>query len=90
MYRAVEGQIHFWWVGVGNIIGATLLAYFWDDLAPVLVLPYQKVNLLTEFGPLGGLALTYGLLLLALVLILAWEKRFFRRRRQQVGAMEAV
>ena len=90
MYRAVEGQIHFWWVGVGNIIGATLLAYFWDYLAPVLVLPYQKVNLLTEFGSLGGLAFTYGLLLLALVLILAWEKRFFRRRRQQVGAMEAV
>ena len=90
MYRAVEGQIHFWWVGVGNIIGATLLAYFWDYLAPVLVLPYQKVNLLTEFGPLGGLAFTYGLLLQALVLILAWEKRFFRRRRQQVGAMEAV
>lgn len=87
MYRAVEGQIHFWWVGVGNIIGATLLAYFWDYLAPVLVLPYQKVNLLTEFGPLGGLAFTYGLLLLALVLILAWEKRFFRRR-QQIGAMQ--
>lgn len=79
MYRAVEGQIHFWWVGLGNILGATLLAYLWDDLAPVLVLPYQKVNLLSSLGPLGGLALTYGLLLLALVAILLWERRFFRR-----------
>ena len=79
MYRAVEGQIHFWWVGLGNILGATLLAYLWDDLAPVLVLPYQKTNLLTALGPLGGLALTYGLLLLALLAILLWERRFFRR-----------
>lgn len=80
MYRAVEGQIHFWWVGLGNIIGATTLAYFWDDLAPILVLPYGKINLLTEFGALGGLAITYGLLLLALLLILWWERRFFARK----------
>ncbi|GAB3215151.1 selenium metabolism membrane protein YedE/FdhT [Pseudaeromonas pectinilytica] len=94
MYRAVEGQIHFWWVGLGNILGATLLAYLWDDLAPVLALPYQKVNLLTELGPLGGLALTYGLLLLALLAILLWERRFFRHRQpastQPASAQEAV
>ncbi|MGE1770064.1 hypothetical protein [Proteus mirabilis] len=29
MYRAVEGQIHFWWVGLGNVIGSTILAYYW-------------------------------------------------------------
>ena len=92
MYRAVEGQIHFWWVGLGNIVGATALAYFWDDLAPVLVLPYGKVNLLTEFGALGGLAVTYALLLLALLLILWWERRFFSRRVQPVtgSVQEAV
>ncbi|ARZ02572.1 putative inner membrane protein [Yersinia ruckeri] len=42
MYRAVEGQVHYWWVGLGNIIGATLLAYYWDDFAPILATDYQK------------------------------------------------
>jgi uncharacterized membrane protein YedE/YeeE len=32
MYRAMEGQILFWVVGAGNIIGATILAYGWDHL----------------------------------------------------------
>ncbi len=26
MYRAVEGRVHYWWVGLGNVIGSTLLA----------------------------------------------------------------
>jgi uncharacterized membrane protein YedE/YeeE len=30
MYRAVEGQVHYWWVGLGNVIGSTILAYYWD------------------------------------------------------------
>lgn len=33
MYRAVEGQVHYWWVGLGNVIGSTLLAWCWDDIA---------------------------------------------------------
>ncbi len=33
MYRAVEGQVHYWWVGLGNVIGSTLLARCWDDIA---------------------------------------------------------
>ena len=37
------------------------------------------MNLLTTFGPLGGLLVTYALLLAALLLIIGWEKRFFRR-----------
>lgn len=32
MYRAMEGQVLFWVVGAGNIVGATLLAYGWDHL----------------------------------------------------------
>lgn len=79
MYRAVEGQVHYWWVGLGNVIGSTLLAYFWDDLAPSLATNWDKVNLLNAFGPLGGLLVTYGLLLIALLLIVAWEKHFFKR-----------
>lgn len=80
MYRAVEGQVHYWWVGVGNIIGSTILAFFWDDLSPALATHWDKVNLLTTFGPLGGLLVTYLLLFTALALIIGWEKYFFRQK----------
>jgi uncharacterized membrane protein YedE/YeeE len=50
MYRAVEGQVHYWWVGLGNVIGSTILAYFWDDLSPALATSWDKVNLLNTFG----------------------------------------
>lgn len=80
MYRAVEGQVHYWWVGLGNIIGSTLLAFWWDDLAPSLATNWQKINLLETFGPSGGLLVTYLLLLGAFLLVVGWEKRFFRRR----------
>lgn len=90
MYRAVEGQVHFWWVGLGNVIGSTLLAYYWDDLAPSLATGWDKVNLLNTFGPLGGLLMTYGLLLTALLLIVGWEKYFFRRRTSLQTLKEPV
>ncbi|MEE9929232.1 selenium metabolism membrane protein YedE/FdhT [Microvirgula aerodenitrificans] len=80
MYRAVEGQVHYWWVGLGNIIGATALAYVWDDVAPALATNYEKINLLQQFGPIGGLFVTYLLLAVAFGLILWWEKRFFARQ----------
>src|SRR5699024_4932844 len=48
MYRLMEGQVLFLPVFVGNIIGATLLAYAWDHLGvyEVLVASGKKVNLL--------------------------------------------
>lgn len=83
MYRSVEGQTHFWWVGLGNILGSTLLAYVWDDLAPFLALDYQKINLLTSFGAVGGLLINYGLLIMALILVIWWEKHFLAKKSQQ-------
>lgn len=92
MYRAVEGQVHYWWVGFGNIIGATILAYYWDDLGPWLATDFDKVNLLETFGPQGGLLVTYVLLAVAFVLMLVWEKHFFRKRTQksQQTSVEAI
>ncbi|MTD39288.1 selenium metabolism membrane protein YedE/FdhT [Erwinia sp. CPCC 100877] len=80
MYRAVEGQVHFWWVGIGNVIGSTLLALVWDKISPTLATSWDKVNLLTVFGPQGGLIMTWLLLFIALILVIGWEKRFFRRQ----------
>ncbi|MCD5362740.1 selenium metabolism membrane protein YedE/FdhT [Chromobacterium aquaticum] len=80
MYRAVEGQVHYWWVGLGNIVGATLLAAWWDDIAPAVATDYAKVNLLAVFGPQGGLVLTYAMLALAMLAVMWWEKRFFANK----------
>lgn len=80
IYRSIEGQTHFWWVGIGNIFGSTLLAYLWDDLAPVLALDYEKINLLKSFGNIGGLLINYALLIIALILVIWWEKRFLANK----------
>lgn len=81
MYRSMEGQVHFMWGGVGNVAGSTLLAYLWDDIAPALALDYDKLNLLKEFGPVGGLLINYGLLLACLVAVVWWEKRFLAKAK---------
>lgn len=85
MYRAVEGQTHFWIVGVGNIIGSVLLAAVWDDIAPTLAFSYPKINLLESFGQAGGLLVNYALLILLLLAVFAWEK-YFHQRRKRVAA----
>ncbi|MGS0729428.1 selenium metabolism membrane protein YedE/FdhT, partial [Shewanella sp. 0m-11] len=81
--------VHFWWVGIGNIIGATILAYYWDSLAAPLATSWDKVNLLDVFGPLGGLGVTYLLLGLSFVLILMWEQHFFKKQKRQQQAVAA-
>lgn len=86
MYRAVEGQVHFWWVGLGNVIGSTLLALVWDDLAPAIAINYDKVNLLKTLGPQGGLFVTYLMLGLSLALVIWWEKHFFAKKARQNAA----
>ncbi|MGS6336593.1 hypothetical protein ACVGWV_03175, partial [Enterobacter asburiae] len=63
--------------GLGNVIGSTILAYFWDDLSPALATNWDKVNMLSTFGPIGGLLVTYAQLLFAFLLVVAQEKRFF-------------
>lgn len=89
MYRAVEGQVHYWWVGLGNIIGATLLAAWWDDIAPAVATSYDKINLLKVFGPQGGLLVTYLLLAVSMLAVIGWEKRFFARRNVQLSKESA-
>lgn len=90
MYRAVEGQVHYWWVGLGNVIGSTLLALVWDDLAPVIAVNYDKVNLLKELGPQGGLLVTYVMLGISLGLVLWWEKHFFAKKARLAAAAASI
>ncbi|MFZ5641357.1 MAG: selenium metabolism membrane protein YedE/FdhT [Bacillota bacterium] len=72
MYRAMEGQVNFWVVGLGNIIGATVLAVAWDKgIYASLVAPYPKVDLVKTLGPWGALAVTFA----GLGLLYAWARR---------------
>ncbi|NML31193.1 selenium metabolism membrane protein YedE/FdhT [Paraburkholderia antibiotica] len=89
MYRSMEGQVHYWFVGIGNIAGATVLAALWDRIGPPLALAWPKVNLLATFGPLGGLLVTYAGLVLAFLLLLWWEKAFVARRAQMAVQAES-
>lgn len=77
MYRAVEGQVHYWIVGIGNVIGATILAATWDYYAEPLATSFERINLLQSFGNYGGLVLSYVLLLAFLGFVLYVERRYF-------------
>ncbi|MBF3091324.1 YeeE/YedE thiosulfate transporter family protein, partial [Pseudomonas aeruginosa] len=81
MYRSMEGQLHFWVVGIGNVIGGTLVAIFWDQLGTRLALPYPKLDLLESFGPGNGLLLTFAGLALCLLLVQLNASRFTRPRK---------
>lgn len=81
MYRAVEGQVHYWIVGIGNVIGATILAATWDLYSAQLATSFPRINLLGEFGNYGGLLVNYLLLFGFLAFILVVERRYFKNTR---------
>ena len=83
MYRAVEGQVHYWIVGIGNVIGASALALTWDYYAEPLATSFPRINLLESFGNYGGLIVNYIALIAFLVLILCCEKYYLAKRRAQ-------
>lgn len=78
MYRAMEGQVHFWVVGVGNIIGATFLAYAWDHLGVyhLLVEGWRPINLIEAWGSWGALFGTLALLIIWFLFSDWWEKHY--------------
>ena len=83
MYRAVEGQVHFWIVGIGNVIGATFLAFTWDSFSVSLATSWPKINLLESFGSYGGLFMNYILLFLLFLLILKLERNYKQKLKNK-------
>lgn len=81
MYRAVEGQIHYFIVGIGNIIGTIILALTWDYYSVPLATSWQKFNLLDLFGNYGGLVVNYVLLLVTLFAIILYSKKFLNNKK---------
>ena len=81
MYRLMEGQVLFLPVFIGNIIGATFLAYAWDHLGiyNVLVKSGAKINLLDAIGPVGAILSTLAMLAVLYALTLYREKSYHRQ-----------
>lgn len=82
MYRAVEGQVHYWIVGIGNVIGSTILAATWDYYAESIATSFPRINLLESFGNYGGLVVNYALLLAFLGFVLYIERRYFMKNQR--------
>lgn len=80
MYRAVEGQVHYWIAGIGNILGTIILAISWDYYADIIAKPFPKANLLGVFGNYGGLVVNYILLAFSLWLIILYSKKYLNKK----------
>ncbi|EOW8959601.1 selenium metabolism membrane protein YedE/FdhT [Campylobacter coli] len=81
-YRACEGQSHFMIVGIANIIGTMILALTYDFL-PSAFKEGVKINLLNEFGNLGGFFINLALFILMFACVLFYKKHFFRKLNQK-------
>ena len=80
MYRVMEGQVLFLPVFIGNVIGATFLAYAWDHLGiyTVLVASGTKINLVNRIGPVGAILSTLVMLGVLYALTVYREKSYHR------------
>ena len=80
MYRLMEGQVLFLPGFIGNIIGATFLAYAWDHLGiyNMLVKSGAKINLLDTVGPVGAILSTLAMLGVLYALTVYREKSYHR------------
>jgi hypothetical protein len=59
MYRSMEGQIQFWFVGLGNVIGATILTVAWDSgVYALMAESFPRIDLAQKFGYAGAIFLT--------------------------------
>lgn len=76
MYRMMEGQLVYLVAFIGNIIGATVLAYGWDhwNLENTLAYGGTKINLITALNPLLAIVYTAVFLLLLYVAVKYKEK----------------
>lgn len=74
MYRAMEGQVQFWIVGIGNVIGATILTLAWDStIFPSLAEPFPRVDLAKTYGLTSAIIMT-GVMLFMLYFWADWRE----------------
>lgn len=78
MYRMMEGQVLYLVVFIGNIVGATFLAYSWDHLGvySLLVENGEQINLINVMGAIPALVVSILLLVIWYIVALVWEKNY--------------
>jgi uncharacterized protein len=86
MYRLMEGQVQFIAVGLGNVVGATILAYGWDHwgVFTLLVKGWPEINLIKSMGWSGALLGT-GAFLVILYLLVLWRENWYSKRISRKG-----
>ncbi|MCW2285401.1 putative membrane protein YedE/YeeE [Rhodoblastus acidophilus] len=84
MYRLMEGQTHFVAVALGNVIGATVLAYGWDHwgLAQTLAVAWPEIDLVKTLGMTGALAATFAFLAACYAFVVFREARYLQTVRR--------
>lgn len=89
MYRLMEGQVLFLPVFIGNIIGATFLAYAWDHLGvyDVLVSSGAKINLMNTISPVGAILATL-FMLGGLYALTVYRERSYHRNLELKRGVE--
>lgn len=92
MYRLMEGQVLYFTVFAGNVVGATFLAFAWDHLGiyNVLVASGTEINLVPAIGPVGAIIATLLMLAVAYAIVVICENnhhmRFKSRKRVKTYA----
>lgn len=86
MYRAMEGQTSAWLAFVGNVAGATILAYGWDHwgIQRTLVAGAPRIDLMAVMGPWLALLASLG----ALGLCFLAMRGLRSRRRARLDRLE--
>lgn len=80
MYRMMEGQLVYFIAFIGNVVGATLLAYGWDHWQIAALLAQgEKINLFTQLGAVPALVATLAFLG-ALYALVHFKEAFVARK----------
>jgi uncharacterized membrane protein YedE/YeeE len=93
MYRLMEGQVQFISVGLGNIVGATILAYGWDHwgIFNILVKGSPEVNLISSLGWSGALIATSAFFVILYLLVVLKEKAYTKKiNRKQIPSSKST
>jgi uncharacterized membrane protein YedE/YeeE len=89
----MEGQVQFIAVGLGNIVGATILAYGWDHwgIFNILVKGSPEVNLISSLGWSGALIATSAFFVILYLLVVLKEKAYTKKiNRKQIPSSKST
>lgn len=81
MFRLMEGRVQYLAVAVGNIVGATVLAYAWDHcgIFNLLVNGYPNFDMVKSFGMTSAICVTF-FAFIVMYLLVVWRENFVAKK----------